>query len=484
MIDEVLLSRVSKALGVHDADYRAENAGILAAWSGGLDSTVLLHILKTLAKRHGFELFAAHLDHNLRPCSTSDAEWCRQEAANLGIGIHIEELDIRPGSSTQNQARAQRYASLLNTANTLQLPLLATAHHADDAIETALINFGRGTSLKGFTALAAEFLSLSDHNTRVIRPLLDCSRAELEQYAAQNQLSWREDPSNKSDHYERNRIRHHVVPQLSKNSHDIGQLQTSLEHLREDSSALDHIASQVFQQARQRHPNLQAIVLDRKTLAAAPSAIITRVLAHTAGWNRATITAALKLLREKSHQQSSVRISLTGATATFQLEQVIIEPTIGRGPRELDQREALPARIDPTQSGEIRWFNSRISWQRQTYNQDAISFDSHQTVYFDADLLPSTIYIRGPRGNERISVQQSSGRKRLKDLWNEHQIPTDIRWRWPLLVSNDPDHGEEILWLCNLRRSHKYQLTHQTRTILIIRCVPNLPTSKELSLTV
>src|SRR5690554_4285332 len=107
MIHEVLQSQVAQALGLHDTDYRPENAGILAAWSGGLDSTVMLHILQTLAKNHGFELFAAHLDHNLRPCSASDAAWCRREAARLGIGIHIEQLFIRPGSSTQNQARAQ-----------------------------------------------------------------------------------------------------------------------------------------------------------------------------------------------------------------------------------------------------------------------------------------------------------------------------------------------------------------------------------------
>lgn len=481
MIDEVLLSKVAIALGIHDPEYRSENAGILAAWSGGLDSTVLLHILKILASRHGFELFAAHLDHNLRPCSASDAAWCRHEAARLGIGIHIEQLAIRPGNSTQNQARVQRYASLLNTANTLQLPLIATAHHADDAIETALINFARGSSLKGFTALAADFLPLSDHQTtkaiettRLIRPLLDCSRAELERYAYKHELSWREDPSNQSDYYERNRIRHHVIPELTRNSQDIAQLQTSLEHLREDSSALDQIASKTLESALRPQPDLKTIGLDRETIAAAPSAIITRVLARThSGWNRATLSTALKLLREPQHLKSKQKISLSGATATFRKDCILIEPTVGRGSRELDSREALPAHLNPNKNGEIRWFDTLFTWYRRAYNQEAIFFDSPQIVYFDADRLPSTLFIRGPRGNERITVQSPTGRKRIKDLWNEHRIPPDIRWRWPILVSSAPDQSEEILWLCNLRRSHKYQISSQTRTILIIESTSN-----------
>ncbi len=491
MIHEVLQSLVAQALGLHDTDYRPENAGILAAWSGGLDSTVMLHILQTLAKNHGFELFAAHLDHNLRPCSASDAAWCRREAARLGIGIHIEQLFIRPGSSTQNQARAQRYASLFNTANTLNLPLLATAHHADDAIETALINFARGTSLKGFTALAADDSPTqtptnpsnpsTPQKARLIRPLLHCSRAQLEQYAAHYKLSWRSDPSNEFDHYERNRIRHHVIPELTRNPHDIAQLQMSLEHLREDSTALDQVANALYIQSRRPHPNLQAIALDRHTLASAPSAIITRVLtlAHV-GWNRATLTTALNLLNHKSHD----RISLTGATATFRPDCILIEPTTGRGARELDHRTAPAARLDANTSGEIAWFDTKITWQRRAYHQEELCFDSKKTVYFDAELLPPTLFIRGPRGNERIDVQPPTNRKRLKDLWAEHQIPADIRWRWPVLISEDSDHTQEVLWLCKLRRTHKYEISNQTRTILIIACVPNPQFSKEFTPTV
>lgn len=493
-----ILIQAAETLGLTSARSTPPFSGILVAWSGGLDSTVLLHALRQLARIHGFELFAVHIDHTLRPDSAADAAWCQRQATRLGIGLHIEKLTIRPGSSTQNQARAQRYAALFNTAHNLQLPLLATAHHADDAVETALLNFARGTSLKGLVSLSTDTpIALSTQNQltapaehthfskapsdiSLMRPLLHCSRAELEAYAAHHQLTWRTDPSNATDHYDRNHIRHHVIPELTRKTNSTAQLQRSLEHLRQDSDALDQLAKILLQQALRPSALLQTIELDRQRIASAPSAIITRVLTLShPGWNHTTLDAALSILSSNK----TLRISLTGATATFRHDTILIEPTIGRGARELDQRTAHPAHLDIRTSGEIHWFDTILTWQRFTRRPDqsesqSFSLDTPHLTHFDADQLPPKLILRGPRGNERIQTEAPTGRKRLKDIWHEHAIPADIRWRWPCLTAATPDQHEDILWVCNLRRSHLYKITPHTHTILTISCTPPLPAKK------
>ncbi len=187
----------------------AKTDKLLLACSGGLDSTVLAHLLHA----EGYDFAVAHMNFQLRgEASDGDAAFVADLARTLGAKFFSKAVDVKKetlaGESTQMTARRLRYDwffSLLKDGQNFDRLLLG--HHLDDNLETALINFIRGTGIVGLSGMQPRFAS-------VVRPLLSISRQELKGYAQANEIVWREDASNASDDYLRNRVRHHLTPVL------------------------------------------------------------------------------------------------------------------------------------------------------------------------------------------------------------------------------------------------------------------------------
>lgn len=172
----------------------------LVAVSGGVDSVVLLHML---ANYNDYEVLVAHFDHGIRSDSADDARFVEGLAAhyNLPFVTHREELGI---NVSEEIARNRRYAFLQDEAKKHEA-MIATAHHADDIVETIAINLTRGTGWRGL----AVFDGLS-----IARPLLHLTKKEIRQYASLHQLEWVEDSTNSETKYLRNRIRRKIATQL------------------------------------------------------------------------------------------------------------------------------------------------------------------------------------------------------------------------------------------------------------------------------
>ncbi len=183
--------------------------GVLAAVSGGLDSTCLLRILVRLRDEGLGPVEAAHVDHGIRPGSEEDAAFCRELAAALDVPFHMRRLSPpeRAGGGFQAWARAQRRAFLSGVCRRRGLSAVAMGHHADDQVETVLFRLLRGAGPRGLSGMA-EFVP------PFVRPLLGVPRAALERVAREQGWTWREDPSNRGLRYSRNRIRHEVLPLL------------------------------------------------------------------------------------------------------------------------------------------------------------------------------------------------------------------------------------------------------------------------------
>lgn len=164
--------------------------------SGGVDSVALLHMLKNLPDR---ELIVAHVDHGIRPDSHEDALFVRRMAELWGLPFETIRYELGPGAS-EEQAREARYRFLHDVARRHDATLV-TAHHGDDVVETVAINVHRGTGWRG----------LATHSAAVERPLLKYTKAQLHEYARLHGLEWREDSTNQSMAYLRNRIRQHVA---------------------------------------------------------------------------------------------------------------------------------------------------------------------------------------------------------------------------------------------------------------------------------
>ncbi|HEX8390095.1 MAG TPA: tRNA lysidine(34) synthetase TilS [Candidatus Saccharimonadales bacterium] len=166
----------------------------VVAVSGGVDSCVLLHQLATAGRADA----VAHADHGMRPDSGDDARFVQALAARYGLAYYGTELDLGPRAS-EAEARRARYAWLDEVNLARNAGGVATAHHLDDAIETACINILRGTGWRGLA-------SLRSTDTRY-RPLLAMTKADIIAYARTNGLQWRDDPSNQTQYYLRNRVR-------------------------------------------------------------------------------------------------------------------------------------------------------------------------------------------------------------------------------------------------------------------------------------
>ncbi len=184
---------------------------LLIAISGGLDSVVLTH----LCKQSNMNIALAHCNFNLRgEESVADEDFVLRLAEDLELELFIESFETESYAkknklSTQVAARELRYNWFNDLAELLDFDYILTAHHADDNLETFLINFTRGTGLDGLTGIP-------EMNRNIVRPLLPFSREALEVYAIEKNIKWREDSSNAKDKYLRNKLRHDIVPTLKQ----------------------------------------------------------------------------------------------------------------------------------------------------------------------------------------------------------------------------------------------------------------------------
>jgi tRNA(Ile)-lysidine synthase len=184
---------------------------ILLAVSGGLDSMVMLHLFS----KAGFGIAVAHCNFQLRGTESDNDEafvrdWCEKAAISFFCKrFNTEKYANENSLSIQMAARELRYAWFQSVAEHENFHYIATAHHLNDSIETVLFNWINGTSIDGLTGIPVQ-------NNNVIRPLLFAGRAQVEEYARENNLIWREDSSNQSDGYKRNFIRHQIMPRLQE----------------------------------------------------------------------------------------------------------------------------------------------------------------------------------------------------------------------------------------------------------------------------
>ncbi len=209
------IERVTLGHRLLDADER-----VLVAVSGGLDSMVLLRILAALAPKHGWKLAVAHFNHQLRgESSDGDEAFVREAATKLNLPFragrgNVELSAARRGLSIEMAARLLRHRHLARTAVRLGIRNVALAHHADDQLELFFLRLFRGAGPEGLSGMDLTGPSPANPRVQLIRPMLDIRRSDLEQFARKHGIAFRHDASNDSLDYERNRVRHELLPFL------------------------------------------------------------------------------------------------------------------------------------------------------------------------------------------------------------------------------------------------------------------------------
>lgn len=408
---------------------------VVVALSGGLDSVVLLHLLRFPLRDRVGPLSAAHLDHAMRDGSDADARWvsglCR--AWELPLVQHR----AHPPPRSEAEARDARYAFLDDVAP--PDALLATAHHADDQAETVLFRLARGTGLRGLRGIAPR-------RGRIVRPLLPFPRAMLEEYGVRARLGWRTDPTNVDLGFARNRIRHRVMPELERARPGAARaLAAAASHARSAEAALEELVGRIEEEvaldadavratlARDAllayHPHLQARVLRRllRRYGAAPGRAGTRAALEfiTSGLSGGSLDLPAGVRLERDFDRIRIAAPRSGAfQAGAEVEDTLLEiagPDAGAGVAILAGR-----RLD-------------VRWGEVPGERDVASI-SVATPRFP-------LLLRRWRPGDRIRL--AYGTKKLKKLFAERRLDRRERSRVPVLV----DGAGRVLWVVGLARA-------------------------------
>ena len=255
--------------------------------SGGADSVALLHILLSLREEYGITVIACHINHNLRGTeSDRDEEFVKNFCQSLNVPLETVSIKVKehcaPHESLEETARKLRYKEFMRICKEYNAKL-ATAHTASDNAETVLINMLRGTGTKGLSGIPP----VRDY---IIRPLIRCSREEIEAYCQKNNLTFVTDSSNITDDYRRNKIRHNIIPLLKDiNPSFIEAVARMTAIVGDDTDFLEGCAKEKAEEC------LTDGKYDSKALKALPKAIKCRIIASA--------------LKEKGVEPSALRIS-------------------------------------------------------------------------------------------------------------------------------------------------------------------------------
>ena len=376
---------------------------VLCAVSGGADSMCLLSQMVSLAAQTGFSVLCAHFDHRQRGAeSQRDADFVRAWCAEHDVACFVEAYE--GGRSDEASLRAARYAFLRRVAAEQNCRWIATAHTADDQLETMLLNLARGSGLRGMTGIAPVQGDL-------LRPMLEMTRADVEAYLRAHQIPHVEDSSNASDDYARNRLRHAALPALqSVNAQVVRHAAETASLLREDADYLDSLA-------------LQALEKDGSSLEALrslPRPVRARVfrLRFGAGLSKQHIEALHAFIME----DAPAALDLPGVRVLREQGRLRAEQTLPPLPELVltaGQTFDLPA----------HGFRITVS-ETDTVPQ---IYDSFTVYRFKSAEIRGKLTLTARRPGDAIRLAGRGCTKRLSDLFLEAGVPASERDYIPVL---------------------------------------------------
>ncbi|MGY3024077.1 tRNA(Ile)-lysidine synthase [Pseudomonas lurida] len=390
------------------------------AFSGGLDSTVLLHLLASLANTETLPpLSAVHVHHGLQAAADAWPAHCQSICDNLGVPLSVKRVQVQPGASLERAAREARYRAFAEVTGAGEVVL--TGQHRDDQAETLLFRLLRGAGVRGLAAMPAQRPLAGGY---LVRPLLDVSREALEVYAHEHQLKWIEDPSNADSRFSRNYLRHRVLPALTERwPQAVTGLARTAEHLGEAQGLLDELALLDLQAASKASafPWLGLPSLALAPLCELSDARQRNALRH---W-----LAPLTRLPDSDHWAGwhSLRDAKGDAQPLWRLAD--------------GELHRCGQRIWWLPSTRSEFSDATVSWPDP---QNPLELPGNGQLTLTGEAPEGPLEVRYRQGGEILEVP-GRGRRDLKRLLNESGLPGFVRGRLPLLYQ-----GEQLLGVPSL----------------------------------
>lgn len=456
-----LSARVAENIARHNLF--SPGSTVIVALSGGADSTAMLHILAGLTKLEP-RLVVAHLNHCLRGDeSDRDEEFSRSLAARLNLPFEFVRVDVKEaaklnGLNLEDAGRHARISFLDDMRLKWDAAAVAVAHHADDQAETVLMRLLRGSGATGLAGM--RFLNGRGY----IRPLLNCTREEIETYLLHRGLEWREDASNRDTTWLRNRIRYELLPELEQYNPSVAAcLGITAQLLADENDLLDDLAAEAA--ASLCTFTTDSVSCSIRSLLINPVALRRRIyrlmFRHVSGLlqNFSHLhTEAIESLINSDKPNSLLNlpghISLNRAYDRIVIErrstvEIFINEVVIQGPGsyQLDNGSSLVIESSEGLSGNLP------EWD--------------YVAQFDLEKAPLPWLIRSYQPGDRIKPVGMTGSKKVKDLFIEKKIPLSQRRQIPLLFS-----GNRLIWVCGVRLSADVLAGEDAERKLSVRYIP------------
>lgn len=412
---------------------------MLLAVSGGIDSVVMLDILYRL----GIDIGVAHCNFKLRGIESDEDEvFVKMQCEKKQIPLFVKQFDTEHYSiehklSIQLAARKLRYDWFEELLEEQQFDFLLTAHHLDDSLETFLINFTRGTGLQGLTGIPVQ-------NDKIIRPLLCLSRNEIENYAKENTIAWREDSSNESDKYFRNKLRHDVIPILKElNPGLLHSFENTIKNLQNSQALVEDAASIAFKKV--------VIKGEDKLIISIPKLLeYSNFRAYLYQWLNSYGFTAWEDIYNLVNAQSGKQIFSGTHFLLKNREELILSKTLNYNNEEVFYIEKSQEKVN-------------IPLNITFLHTDKISDISRNTIFVDEKKIRFPLTIRRKREGDVIYPHGMKGSKKLSKFFKDEKLSLIDKSNVWLLCSDN-----HIVWVIGKRQDSRFAIDNSTTKILQI----------------
>lgn len=471
---EKLLQTVEKTIATYDM--LGEGDAVLIGVSGGPDSVALFHIMNALAPRFSLRLGVAHLNHCLRMFeSENDAKFVASLSETIQLPCHIHQEDVTKYQkehklSLEEAARRARYTFFSNVAKHHNYNKIALGHHRDDNAELVLMNLFRGSGPLGLSGIPPV------RDNQIIRPLINSQKSDIIDFLKQNRFEYTADQSNTETRYLRNRIRHHLIPQL-KTSYNPNIIETLnrlsvIINSEEDwiNNEINKLFNKIILNHQDNHVTLSASKLKMTHLA--QQRRIIRKAIHLAKGNLRRISfvhieSIIGLLTSRPSNGSldlpdCIRVKKVDDSLVFSKEKSVL--------RNLNRDDSRPERISfkyiiekPTHVF-LKEINTNMVFSEMSYEQvPDFHLAGQHTAFVDKYKLRFPLTVRNYRPGDRFRPLGMKGTQKVKKYFIDKKVPLADRYRCPVLISQG-----NIIWLGGHRIDESAKLTPSTRKVMKI----------------
>ncbi len=450
-----------------------EGDRIVLGVSGGADSVCLFHVLRQIAPMYSLSLFVVHVNHGIRGEEADEDEAFVQELCSqyhIPFEVYRENIPhiaAVEGLTEEEAGRKVRYKAFQQCSEKNRCSKVAVAHNKNDSAETVLFHLFRGSGIIGLKGIPSK-------RNCIIRPLLCMKRIEIEQYLIRNGWDYKEDSTNFTEDYSRNKIRHRIISyaQRELNYKAVDHIVSASNHLSEISDYLeknitksyDKIVKKVDNEDRYEIPVDLLREEDRVIQKGIVRMIFINLVHQLKDVDALHIEQILSLLEKEVGKHFYLPYQVKAEKGYDKIIIKLLKDEKEKASRKneitLEQVLMIPGYFF------LPFTDQTIEASLINYKKNMIIPKNGYTKWFDYDKINNTVLIRTRKEGDFIQIDEMGSHKKLKSLFIDEKVPKDFRDDIPLIAD-----GNHIMWIVGGRMSEAYKVSDNTKVILELRLV-------------